>query len=302
MPHPKTNHQRSARRPSLQGSEAAGGPLRLVAQASAAPLIGLVIWFLITRDFIRYTFTSGGEQTVRYRPLIDPVKLPGPDRVLQSLVEIIDLIPGAMWVSLQMVLVGLALGMVTGLATGVIFGYSPFVRRFFEATLDNLVRPVPFFALIPLFILWFGIGFWPQVALVALGIFLMFSLTTLEAIRNVPHIYVQAALTAGAGRFHVYRTVVIPAIIPHLVGFLRLAVAAAWGLDVAAELTGSRTGLGYVMTVRQQYLDPAGMLMIVFIFCGLAVIFDQTVRFAAGRLTRWSPRTDRGLVGSILGN
>ena len=260
------------------------GTWRRLAEASVVPLILLVIWYALTRS------------------LIDPAKLPGPDRVLGSLVEIIDLIPSATWVSLQMVLLGLLLGSVTGLATGIIFGYSPFIRRFFEATLDNLVRPVPLFALIPLFILWFGIGFVPQVGLVALGMFLMFTLVTLEAIRNVPHIYVQAALTTGASRFHIYRTVVIPAIVPHLVGFLRLAVASAWGLDVAAEFLGSREGLGYILLVRNQYLDPAGMLMIVFLFCSMAIVFDQIVRFIAARVTRWSPRRERGLVSSILGN
>ena len=260
------------------------GPARRLAEASVVPIICLVIWYALTRS------------------IIDPSKLPGPDKVLGSFIEIMDLIPSALWISLQMVLLGLALGSVTGLATGIIFGYSPFVRRFFEATLDNLVRPVPLFALIPLFILWFGIGYVPQVGLVALGMFLMFTLVTLEAIRNVPHIYVQASLTTGASRFHVYRTVVIPAIIPHLVGFLRLAVASAWGLDVAAEFLGSRAGLGYILLVRNQYLDPAGMLMIVALFCGMAIIFDQVVRVIAARVTRWSPRTDRGLVGSMLGN
>ena len=260
------------------------GPGRRLAEASVVPLIGLVVWYVLTRG------------------IIDPAKLPGPDRVFGSLVEIIDLIPSATWISLQMVLLGLVLGSVTGLATGIIFGYSPFVRRFFEVTLDNLVRPVPLFALIPLFILWFGIGFLPQVGLVALGMFLMFTLVTLEAIRNVPHIYVQVALTTGASRFHIYRTVVIPAITPHLVGFLRLAVASAWGLDVAAEFLGSREGLGYILLVRNQYLDPAGMLMIVALFCAMAIIFDQTVRLVSAKVTRWSPRTDRGLVGSMLGN
>lgn len=272
------------KRAQLHLQRGTAGPARRLAEASVVPLIMLVVWYALTRS------------------IIDPAKLPGPDRVLGSLVEIFDLIPSATWVSLQMVLLGLVLGSVTGLATGIIFGYSPFVRRFFEATLDNLVRPVPLFALIPLFILWFGIGFLPQVGLVALGMFLMFTLVTLEAIRNVPHIYVQAALTTGASRFHIYRTVVIPAIIPHLVGFLRLAVASAWGLDVAAEFLGSREGLGYILLVRNQYLDPAGMLMIVALFCTMAIIFDQIVRFISARVTRWSPRTDRGLVGSMLGN
>ena len=267
-----------------RGGKAPRGRLGLIAQASVVPLIGLLIWILVTPG------------------LIDPSKLPGPERVVRSFIEIIDLIPSALWISLQMVLIGLTLGTVTGISAGLIFGYSPFIRRFFEATFDNFVRPVPFFALIPLFILWFGIGLMPQVALVALAIFLMFSLTTLEAIRNVPHIYVQAALTAGANRLRIYRTVVVPAILPHIVGFLRLAVAAAWGLDVAAEFFGSRTGLGFIMLVRQRYLDPAGMIMIVLLFCTLAIIFDQVVRFVSGRLTKWSPRMDRGLIGSMLGN
>lgn len=269
----------------LQIQPVDAGPARRLAEASVVPVILLAVWYALTRNFL------------------DPGIYPGPDRVLASLVEIIDLLPSATWVSLRMVLLGMAVGSVTGLATGIIFGYSAFIRRFFEATLDNLVRPVPLFALIPFFILWFGVGYAPQVSLVALAMYLLWTLVTLEAIRNVPHIYIQAALTSGASRFHIYRTVVVPAIIPHLVGSLRLAAASAWGLDAAVELIGgSRTGLGFILLVRNQYLDPAGMMMIVFVFCTMAIIFDQTVRFIAAKVTRWSPRTDRGLVGSMLGN
>jgi ABC-type nitrate/sulfonate/bicarbonate transport system permease component len=269
----------------LQIQPVTARPGRRLAEASVVPLISLAVWYALTRS------------------ILDPAILPGPDRVLDSFLEIIDLIPAATWVSLRMVLLGMAVGSVTGLATGIVFGYSSFIRRFFEATLDNLVRPVPLFALIPFFILWFGVGYAPQVSLVALAMFLLWTLVTLEAIRNVPHIYIQAALTTGASRFHIYRTVVVPAIFPHLVGSLRLAAASAWGLDAAVELIGgSRTGLGFILLVRNQYLDPAGMMMIVFVFCTMAIIFDQTVRFIAAKVTRWSPRTDRGLVGSMLGN
>lgn len=277
--------RRERRGVQLQIQPVTARPARRLAEAAVVPLISLVVWYALTRS------------------ILDPAILPGPDRVLDSLLEIIDLIPAATWVSLRMVLLGMAVGSVTGLATGIVFGYSSFIRRFFEATLDNLVRPVPLFALIPFFILWFGVGYAPQVSLVALAMFLLWTLVTLEAIRNVPHIYIQAALTTGASRFHIYRTVVVPAITPHLVGSLRLAAASAWGLDAAVELIGgSRTGLGFILLVRNQYLDPAGMMMIVFVFCTMAIIFDQTVRVIAAKVTRWSPRTDRGLAGSMLGN
>lgn len=275
-----------AARPALAVRTRAPRQSLLIAQAAVVPAILVVIWFLLSR---------GGR--------IDPVFLPPPEDVFERLLLLSDALPAALWTSLQMVLAGLAIGGAAGMAVGLLFGYSPTMRRFFEATLDNLVRPVPFFAFIPLVILWFGIGMAPQIVLVALGIFLLLSLTTLEAVRNVPQIYVKAALTAGATRFRIYRTVVMPAIAPHLIASVRLGAAYAWGLDVAAEFSGTQQGLGFIMITRgSYYLDTASIVLIVLIFCTLAVIFDQTVRFAASRLTRWSPRARRGMVGHMLGN
>ena len=281
----------------------------LIAQASVVPVILGAVWFVLTRETrldpaglpssLRLFFTTGSPGYTR----IDPVYLPSPEAVFGSAVELSDVLLGALWISMRTVLMGLTLGGVSGIAVGLILGYSPIIRRYFEATLDNLVRPVPFIAFIYLFILWFRVETVRLVVLVAIGIFLLLSLTTLEAVRNVPQIYVKAALTAGAERFRIYRTVVVPAITPHLIASVRLGAAYAWGLLVAAELAGSQQGLGYILISRvNYYLDTASAALIVFIFCALAVVFDQTVRFAAGRLTRWSPRARRGMVGHMLGN
>lgn len=281
----------------------------LIAHATVVPIILAVVWFLLTRQMpidpqnlpavLQVFFTAGDPGYVR----IDAVYLPSPEAVFNSGAELWDELPVALWTSLRIVLIGLAVGGVSGITVGLLLGYSPTVRRYFEATLDNLVRPVPFIAFIFLMILWFRVETVRLVALVAIGIFLLLSLTTLEAVRNVPQIYVKAALTAGARRFRVYRTVVIPAITPHLISSVRLGAAYAWGLDVAAELSGSQQGLGYIMISRGAfYLDTAAIVLIVFIFCSLAVVFDQSVRFAASRLTRWSPRARRGMVGHMLGN
>ncbi len=281
----------------------------LIAHAAVVPIILAVVWFLLTREMpiepeslpsaLRVFFTTGEPGFSR----IDQVYLPSPEAVFNSGVELRDDLPGALWTSLRIVLIGLTIGGLSGISAGLLLGYSPAVRRYFEATLDNLVRPVPFIAFIFLMILWFRVEMVRLVALVAIGIFLLLSLTTLEAVRNVPQIYVKAALTAGAGRFRIYRTVVMPAITPHLISSVRLGAAYAWGLDVAAELSGSQQGLGYIMISRgSYYLDTASIVLIVFIFCSLAVIFDQSVRFAASRLTRWSPRARKGMVGHMLGN
>ena len=143
----------------------------------------------------------------------------------------------------------------------------------------------------------------PQVALISFGVFLILTIQTTEAVRNVPHIYVKAALTSGASRRHIYRTIVIPAILPHIMAGLRMGVIAAWGLDVAAEFMGTQKGLGYLMIVRNKYLDTAGVLVIVFMFAAFAIISDFILRAVAKRFTRWSPRgSDLGLVGEMLGS
>ena len=181
----------------------------LIAQAAVVPVILAIIWFVLTRETqldpatlpasIRLFFTAGSPGHVR----IDPVYLPPPEALLRSVIELSDVLPGALWTSLRIVLIGLAIGGLSGICVGLLLGYSPAIRRFFEATLDNLIRPVPFIAFIFLMILWFRIETVRLVALVAIGIFLLLSLTTLEAVRNVPQIYVKAA--ARARRAHARR-------------------------------------------------------------------------------------------------
>jgi len=166
-----------------------------------------VIWFVLTRETrldpmnvpqsLRLFFTSGSPGYWR----IDPVYLPPPEAVYSSALELSDVLLGALWISLRIVLLGLAFGGLAGIATGLVLGYSPTIRRYFEATLDNLVRPVPFIACIYLFILWFRVEAVRLVVLVAIGIFLLLSLTTLAALRTVPQIYVKPALPAGPERF-----------------------------------------------------------------------------------------------------
>ena len=232
---------------------------------------------------------------------IREVFLPSPYRIWQVAWAIRDELLTGFFVSMQMILGGLLIGGTIGIIVGLLFGLSRNARDFFEGPVD-LIRPVPLFALIPLFILWFGIGKAPQIALVSLGVFLLLSIVTIEAIRSVSPVYVRAALSLGASRRDVYKTVVVPAITPHLIAGIRLAAAYSFGLDVAAEYSGSQTGLGYIMLIRGSYLDTPGVVLIVIIFGILAIIFDQIIKVFFRHATRWSPRTRRtGIVSDMLG-
>ena len=109
----------------------------------------------------------------------------------------------------------------------------------------------------------------------------------------MPVIYIRASQNLGASKFTIFKTVVIPYIIPHLIGAIRVAAATSWGLDVAAEFMGVQIGLGYNMIVQQMYLNTPGIMAIVIIYSCLAIILDKIIAAIEKRLTRW---TDRSVV------
>lgn len=238
---------------------------------------------------------------VSHLKLVKPIFLPPPVNMWETFLALYKLLPTAILTSVIMVLTGFAIGVVFGTVSGLIMAYSRAVRETMGTVFDFL-RPVPVFALIPLFILWFGIGREPQIALIALGTSVILGVTTLEAIKNVPTIYIRAALTLGADRQRIYSTVIVPYIIPHLIGAIRVAAAASWGLDVAAEFMGSQQGLGYLIIMQQTYLRTAGIILLVIVYSILAVIMDTVIAFIERRITTWTERrTSIGVVASIVG-
>ena len=233
----------------------------------------LIVWVVLT-------------EVIRVNPLF----LPGPTLMWSTFVDMLPLLPGAIRYSMTMILAGFALGTGAGVLLGLAMAYSR-VIRFAAESITDFLRPVPIFALIPLFILWFGIGMMPQIALIAFGCFVIVVVNTSEAIRNVKPLYMQAAYTLGAKRRYAYRTVIVPAIIPEVIGAVRVAAAASFGLDVAAEFLGAQQGLGHLMINNQLYLRTEGILIPIIIFSLLALMLDTVLRRFGDYLTRWSERT-----------
>lgn len=270
----------------MQGRPDLGRPARMgrISRRILIPVIIAVVWWLVT--------ASGS---------VNALFLPSPVDLLHSAGNMRGPLPQAIFTTLTMTLTGFGVGTGAGLILGLMMAYSRPIRELFGFVFDFL-RPVPVFALIPLFILWFGIGRAPQVALIALGDSVILGVATTEAIRNVPQIFIRASLTLGAGRHQVYRTVIIPSIAPHLVGAIRVAAAASWGLDVAAEFIGSQSGLGYLMIQRESYLDTSGIVVIVAIYCLAALLFDRAIQVLEGQLLRWPERHQAtGAAGALLG-
>jgi ABC-type nitrate/sulfonate/bicarbonate transport system permease component len=221
---------------------------------------------------------------------VKPLFVPGPSDIVNRFDAMKGQLPSAIGHSLTIILGGFAIGCAAGIFAALLMAYSPRIRESSEIII-NAVRPVPIFALIPLFLLWFGIGQSSQIGLVAFGCFVILVVSTAEAIKNVPAIYLSAGRTLGADRRRLFATVIVPAIVPGLVGAVRVAAAASFGLDVAAEFIGAQNGLGYLLINSAQYLYTDGIIIIIIIYTLFATVLDRLVLLGSRRVTRWSGRT-----------
>ncbi len=231
--------------------------------------------------------------------LIDPVFIPGPLYLWESFLKLSDVLPIAILYSVSMALGGFGIGCAFGISMGLLMAYS---KNFFETVgpVIDFTRPIPIFALIPLFLLWFGSGMLAQLLFIALGVSALLGVSTYEAIKNIPSIYIRSAGNLGAKKRRIYRTVILPWILPHLIGAIRIAAAASWGLNVAAEFMGAQIGLGYNMIIQQIYLSTSGIIVIVIIYSILAIIFDRLILKIETKVTAWTEREISSAVHETL--
>ena len=190
--------------------------------------------------------------------------------------------------TLARLLSGLLLGGVLGLALGLAVSWSPWSRRLVQLP-TQFLRALPLLAMVPLFQLWFGTYFFGQVLFVSYGVGVIVVAGVVNAVRNVPQIYVDNARVLGASRAHLYRTVILPAILPAMRSVVLLSLGAGWGAVLAAEYLGAQSGLGYIIVYAQQFglLDRMFLIALLFILYTSASYWAIERLFA--RLLAWSP-------------
>jgi len=185
-------------------------------------------------------------------------------------------------------LIGTAAGIVTGVGIGLLIGWSPRAHALVWPSIQ-LTRPIPTLALIPLFMLWFGgreVGTWVYIAWAT---FTMMVVYTVEAVRNVAPVFVQYARTLGATLPQAFRTVVCPAIVPALIGGIRVCLGVSWAIVLAAEYLGAQSGLGRILILSQTFFDTGRMVVVVLLFVIYAVALNGAVTWVLYRVTRWVP-------------
>jgi ABC-type nitrate/sulfonate/bicarbonate transport system permease component len=262
--------------PDLHGDLDGGfDPSRLLPLVSVVTL-GLVVllWWLLTSGF----------------HVIVPLKFPAPHEVWDSLVNLRGQLWHDAWATFVRVVLSWAIGSALGIAVGLAMVRSRLLY-YVVAPLVEALRPVPPIALIPFVILWFGIGESGKLFLGALGCFMVMVINTIVAAGNVPPVYVRAARSLGATQNQVYRTVILRAIVPQLVGGLRIGAALAFAIVVAAEFMGAESGIGALIMLASRTLNTPVVLLGTIIIGLEAFLLERVIRFVSVRLTSWVERS-----------
>ncbi len=183
---------------------------------------------------------------------------------------------------------GVLLGGTIGISLALLAGLFRLGEDLIDASVQ-MIRTVPFVGLVPLFIIWFGIGETPKIALVAFGVAFPLYLNTYAGIRNVDANLVEAARTIGLGRLGLIRHVILPGALANMLVGVRYSLAIAWLALIFAEQVNANHGLGQLMNDAQEFqrTDIIVVCLVVYAFLGLAV--DAFVRLLERVLLSWRP-------------
>ncbi len=228
---------------------------------------------------------------IAYSGLINPALVPTPQAVAQRAWELLSQgrLPKDIWMSTQRVFIGVACGITLAVPVGFMLGWYPGVRRFIDP-LINFFRALPPIALIPLVIVYFGIGEPAKVIILLYASFFAGVIVMYEGIAQISPIYVRVSRTLGATDGEIFRKVVVPLAVPHTLTALRVALGVAWATLVASELIAAQQGLGALIQNASSFFQLdiiyVGIISIGFI----ALAMDLLLRAATRRLVAWQDR------------
>jgi ABC-type nitrate/sulfonate/bicarbonate transport system permease component len=195
-------------------------------------------------------------------------------------------LPKDLRVSMGRAFVGFFIGASLGVSLGLMTGRVAIVRTLLNPFL-NLLRPIPAIALVPVAIVWFGIGEGSKYFVVSYTVFLTVWFNTHHGMQYVPETYLRAARSLGASKIREFLTVIIPAAAPHIFAGIRLGVALAFLSLIAAELSGASSGLGFRLQEARQYIRTDRMFSLLIILGILGASIDYIVHRIGQKLVHW---------------
>jgi taurine transport system permease protein len=252
----------------------------------------------ISTDAGRFALTDKG--AISFSPpsglQMEPIWLPPPEDVVARVVEIANegYRDSTLWrhlgYSLFRVIAGFFFGALLGIPLGYAMGLSDWFRGWFEPIVE-FMRPVPPLALIPLVIIWFGIGETGKIILLFLASLWIMAIAARAGVSGVNISKVHAAYSLGASKFQIMRYVIMPNSLPEIFTGARVAMGVCWGTVVAAELVAASEGAGMMIMVASKFQLTDIVLMGIILIGVIGFGIDILMRKAESLLVPWKGRS-----------
>jgi sulfonate transport system permease protein len=221
---------------------------------------------------------------------IPPYILPAPTKVVVTGIALIQdgtLIPD-IGISLLRAASGFVIGGAIGFALGVAVGFSRTAGLLLDRTI-LMLRAIPFLAVLPLVIVWLGIGEGAKIFLVAFGVAFPIYMNTVLGIRQVDPKLVELGRVTGLSTWTLIRRIILPGALPSILNGVRYALATAWLALVVAETIAASSGIGFLAMDAREFLRTDVIVLVIVIYAVIGVIADSVAKLLERRWLAWHP-------------
>lgn len=220
--------------------------------------------------------------------VINGIIMPTPSRIFQTFVELIENgeLADNLGASIIRVLSGFIFGTLAGLIFGVLTGLYPKINQA-VAAIFGILRPIPMIGLVPLMILWFGIGEKSKIIVIAVGTFWSVLINTQEGIANTSSKLLEVAQLLEKDKFTVLFKIIFPAATPSIFTGVRLGVGNAWKSVVAAEMLAATKGVGHMIEYARELAQPEKMFVGLLSIGFIGLVIDVVIMKLQKRLILW---------------
>ncbi|MCT4619526.1 MAG: ABC transporter permease [Marinisporobacter sp.] len=226
--------------------------------------------------------------------------IPSPEKVGKAFIILLKkrILMKHVMVSLYRALLGFTISFVGAFSLAILLSLSKKLLTLLERILD-FMRHIPPMALIPMLILWFGIGEMSKLAVIVLATFFPIFLNTLSGIINCDSKLIEVGKVFGFSKLHIYRKIIFPQAMPSIMVGARLGFGYSWRALIGAEIIAASSGLGYMILDAEQLSRPDIMIVGIFTIGILGSIMDYILFKCTNRLLHWNKQGQRGEMNWI---
>jgi NitT/TauT family transport system permease protein len=224
---------------------------------------------------------------------ISPIVAPAPSRIVAALMN--ELKTGELQNHLAATAARLSIGLLIGGSVGILAGMAMGLSRSLRRFADPFVaaaHPLPKIAILPIVMVFLGVGELSKVAVVALAVFFPMLINTMTGVRQISPGYFDVAKSYGATRAKLFTRVVIPASMPMILSGLRIGLNIALVVTISIEIVAASRGLGALIWLSWEVLRIEVLYAALFVTAALGICFNILMQFLLGRLVPWAPKIE----------